>query len=240
MEERRLITYEFELNSGRLRFELIFQEPSHMLVPVDSTHAPEWTRLDFQKCPNCPLNSAEVSHCPLALQLHRVVRGTDDLVSHDEVRVKVRSAERYYGTKTTAQRALSSLLGLIIPCSGCPHTEALRPLARYHLPFSDQEETSYRIASMYLLAQYMRQTHQLEADFNLDKLDRLYQPIQVVNRFICQRLRSICEKDSSLNAVVILDTLTMIVPLTIQGHLEKLTDLFKPYLEAEVMPGMMR
>ena len=228
--EQRHITYEFELNSGRLRFELCFDEPAHLLVPIESSKAPTWTELDFLKCPNCPLNSKDVSHCPLALQLHRVVSETDDLTSHDEVRVKVRSAERYYGTKTTAQRALSSMLGLIIPCSGCPHTEFLRPLARFHLPFSDQEETSYRIASMFLLAQYLRKLKDLDADFNLDKLDQLYQPIQTVNRFLCQRLRTICGKDSSLNAVVILDTLTMIVPLTLQGHLDKLVDLFKPYL----------
>ena len=83
---------------------------------------------------------------------------------------------------------------------------------------------------MFLMAQYLKKMQNQEADFNLDKLDQLYQPIQTVNRFICQRLRTICGKDSSLNAVVILDTLSMIVPLTLQGHLDKLVDLFKPYL----------
>jgi hypothetical protein len=232
--EQSLIAYEFELETGRLRFELLFEQPSNQLIPVSTKGAPEWTKLDWHKCSNCPLDSSEHSHCPLALNIHRVVKETDGLFSHDEVRVKVRSKERYYGTKTTAQRALSSLLGLIIPCSGCPNTAALRPLAHFHLPFSNEKETTYRVVSMYLMAQYMRETQNLKTDFELNNFAELYEPIQIVNRQICERLRTVCEKDSSLNAVVILDTLSMIVPMTMQSNLEQLSELFSPLLAAKI------
>ena len=36
--------------------------------------APAWTRLEYQQCSNCPLSKDNFSHCPAAVDLHRVVR----------------------------------------------------------------------------------------------------------------------------------------------------------------------
>ena len=35
--------------------------------------APKWTRLEFQQCSNCPLSRDKFSHCPAAVDLHRVI-----------------------------------------------------------------------------------------------------------------------------------------------------------------------
>lgn len=35
--------------------------------------APAWTRLEYQQCSNCPLSKDNFSHCPAAVDLHRVI-----------------------------------------------------------------------------------------------------------------------------------------------------------------------
>ena len=54
--------------------------------------------------------------------------------------------------ETSAQQAMSSVLGLIMATSGCPWTDRLRPMARFHLPFASEAETLYRSVGMFLLA----------------------------------------------------------------------------------------
>ena len=39
--------------------------------------------------------------------------------------------------------------------AGCPWTDRLRPMARFHLPFANEAETVYRSVSMYLLSREM-------------------------------------------------------------------------------------
>ena len=35
--------------------------------------APAWTRLEYQQCSNCPLSKDHFTHCPAAVDLHRVI-----------------------------------------------------------------------------------------------------------------------------------------------------------------------
>ena len=74
------------------------------------------------------------------------------LVSFDTVGVTVVQAERTVHAETTAQQAMSSVLGLIMATAGCPWTDRLRPMARFHLPFASEVETLYRSVSMFLLS----------------------------------------------------------------------------------------
>ena len=69
------------------------------------------------------------------------------LVSFDTVGVTVTQAERTVYAETSAQQAMSSVLGLIMATSGCPWTDHLRPMARFHLPFASEAETVYRSVS---------------------------------------------------------------------------------------------
>ena len=74
------------------------------------------------------------------------------LVSFDTVGVTVVQSERTVYAETTAQQAMSSVLGLIMATAGCPWTDHLRPMARFHLPFANEAETLYRSVSMFLLS----------------------------------------------------------------------------------------
>lgn len=72
------------------------------------------------------------------------------------------------------QRGLSSLLGLILATRDCTYTRYFRPMARFHLPLASEEETIYRAASMYLLAQYLRANDGKQVDINLTRSAEIY------------------------------------------------------------------
>ena len=174
---------------------------------------------------------SERPHCPLAVQLAKLTALCERLLSHDKVKLEVVSAERTITNQTTAQRAVSSLMGLIFATSGCPHTVFLKPMARFHLPLASEEETLYRASSMYLLAQYFRSKQGLAADLELAELKGLYIALHQVNSTMAERLRAIIHKDSAVNAVVLLDLFAKALPYSIAESLEEIRYSFKVYLE---------
>jgi hypothetical protein len=144
--------------------------------------------------------------------------------------VEIRTPERAISQKTTAQRAIGSMMGLILATSGCPHTAFFRPMARFHLPLASEAETIYRAASMYFLAQYFRHQCHEEIDLEFAGLTKIYKNIQIVNKTIAERIRAATETDSSINAVIFLDMYAKAMPYVIRDALEEIRYLFKPYL----------
>lgn len=192
---------------------------------------PSWTTLEFHQCPNCPLAAVDHPHCPVAVNLVPLVHGIGDLQSHEPVQLHVHESRRTVSASTTAQRAISSLLGLIMATSACPHTAHFRPMARFHLPLASMEETVYRATSMYLLAQYFAGRGGKHTDLDLSGLAEICANLEVVNRAMAQRLRGASEEDATVNAVVILDVLAKTLPFAILDELAGMRPLFSSYLE---------
>lgn len=201
---------------------------------LDSPDAPppDWTRLQNNQCPNCPLSPETCPHCPTAIHLNEIVQKFRHILSYQKVELHVTTRERTISRQTSAQNALSSLMGLIIATAGCPHTRFFRPMARYHLPLASQEETLYRCVSMYLLGQYFRDRDGLPADWQLTELKQIYQEVQAVNLAMSQRMQRIVEADSPVNAIIILDAYAQAIPLFLDDSLDPLRHLFQAYLTA--------
>lgn len=224
------ITYFFRLPDGTHEvFKLELDPRTLELVGGRPAELPAWTRLEFHKCPNCPLSEQTDPYCPLATSLVSIVKRFDGILSYDQVHVDVITEERVTSQETSAQRGISSFMGLVMAASGCPRTAFFRPMARFHLPLSSVEETIYRASSMYLLAQYFLRKEGLEADMEMDGLSDIYNNVQTVNYAILNRLRSITETDSSVNAVMVLDIYARTMELVIKQSLERIRYLFDPY-----------
>jgi hypothetical protein len=145
--------------------------------------------------------------------------------------VTVTQPEREIHSKVSAQRAVSSLMGLLIATCGCPDVAWLRPMARFHLPLATEEETIYRATSMYLLAQYFRQRAGSEPDLSLQGLRARYQRLHEINVAMAERLRSAVGKDAPVNAVVLLDLFAKAMPYSVDASVAELEYLFRAYLE---------
>ena len=169
----------------------------------------------------------------MAVRLVPLVELFGKVRSYEEVTAHVESEERTVTKRTTVQRALRSLMGLLSATSECPHVGFLRPMAHFHLPFSSAEETIYRVASMYLLAQYFRKQQGQPADSGLEGLKAHYHDLQQVNASMAKRLAEISAHDaksngdSSVNALVLLDVFAQSMPDSIDAQLEELRPAFQ-------------
>lgn len=231
------LIYRFSLPDGRERlFPLRLSGDSAELPPAATEGAPAWTKLEFNQCSGCPLSAAKVPHCPAALHLSGLIGEFTDVVSFDRVRVSVETEERSVSSSLSAQQAVASFMGLVMAASGCPRTAVFRPMARFHLPFSNETETAYRVASMYLLAQYFAATSGGTADVLLQRLEEVYRGIHAVNRGMAQRLRAATRQDAIVNAVVLLDVNTSLMPAAIHEILAEMRPAFEALLAATQAP----
>ena len=226
-----LITYKVATPDSRERvFNLELDGVTAELTSAPHPNPPAWTELSFHQCEGCPLR--EATHCPAALHLANVIDGFADLVSYDQVRVTVDSEERSVIATLSAQQALASLMGLIMASSGCPRTAVFRPMARFHLPFSSESETAYRVASMYLVAQQFKARAGESGDFKLENLESVYRGVHSVNRGMAQRLRAASRQDAIVNAIVLLDVYSSLVPVAIHDILDEVKPAFQALLSS--------
>ena len=193
---------------------------------------PAWTKLDFHQCSICPLEVVTDPYCPLAANIVNVVQRFDGLISYDTIKLDVITEERRITQHTTVQRAIGSIMGLIIATCGCPHTSFFKPMARFHLPLASEQETIFRATSTYLLAQYYLKKESFRiADFEFEGLNRIYNNIQIINFAIIKRLRNATSTDSLINAIVLLDSYAQALPLAIDESLDEMRHLFHPFFK---------
>jgi hypothetical protein len=228
------IIYRFSL--ARLQedhvFTLKLDPTAGLFADAAPEEPPEWTRLDFHQCSGCPLALSESPHCPAAVRLAAVIDRFANLVSYDSIDVTVETEERVISTRTSAQQGLASLIGLVLAASGCPQTAVFRPMARFHLPFSSEVETAYRVASMYLMSQHFAARDGREQDVTLKDLSMVYRGVHQVNVGLVQRLRAATHQDAIVNAVVLLDVYTSLVPAALEELLNEVRPAFAALLAA--------
>ena len=231
MDGTLAIGYEFAFDSGETRsFTLNIDRSDLSFISTAREELPAWTLLESHRCSICPLDGNNVSHCPIAVNLIEVVEAFEDRFAYEETSVTVTTEERTFLNKTTLQMGLSSLTGIIMATSGCPVMERLKPMVRFHLPFATLEETSFRMTSLFLVAQYFRAKNGLTADEGLGGLEAMYAEVKEVNRCFANRLLEATTKDASVNALVNLDCLAEMIPFVIEDMLQELEPYFHAYL----------
>jgi hypothetical protein len=228
MSAPSLIRYRFDLPDGsRKTFDFFFDPVSFRLTNAPPANPPFWTELGFNQCANCPLKAIDTPHCPAAMQMVRGIEDLKALVSHDTVNVAVIQGERKVSVVTSAQTALASVFGLIMATSGCPWTDHLRPMARFHLPFASDAETVYRSVSMYALARLAWGAGSEPASF--EALRQLYGQLHVVNRDMARRLGAAAQTDPARNAIALLDAFATLLPDALEKSLTEIAPLFSAW-----------
>jgi hypothetical protein len=227
--QQRVVTYAFSFDDGGERVFHVSFDRQTLSPAATAGPAPAWARLENHRCANCTLDAARHRHCPAALHLGEIVETFKDIPSWHEALVAVTTEERTYQRRTSVQVALGSLIGIVMPTSGCPVMDPLRPLARFHLPFATGEETVYRTASMYLVAQHLRRQAGLAAEEGIGGLAAIYGEVRKANSFFVKRLRGVVRQDANVNALVNLDGFAM-MGLHAEAVLDEFTPLFAAYL----------
>jgi Tfp pilus assembly PilM family ATPase len=227
------ITYEFEFQNGKkIVYPLQLDKDTISLISDRKSPLPPWTKLEHCQCKVCPLSKDKTPYCPIAANIAGLIEKFKDINSNELVRISVFTAERTYIKEAAAQKGFSSIFGIIMATSNCPIMNFLKPMARYHLPFSTDEETIVRSISIYLLSQYFIAKKRGQPDLSLENLDRAYSLVQKVNQGICDRISSAIRQsqspgDAVNNAIVILDVLSQLLTTEIEQKLDSFAMLFE-------------
>jgi hypothetical protein len=89
---------------------------------------------------------------------------------------------------------------------------------------------------MYLLAQHFIHRENGKPDLALDELERVYRGVHAVNRGMAQRLRAASRQDAIVNAIVLLDVYSSLVPAAIHDILDELKPAFAALLSDSPTP----
>ncbi|MGY3805257.1 DUF6901 family protein [Pigmentibacter ruber] len=219
------ITYKFIFTNNReVKFTVDLDRPVLFTTNPKDPDV-EWTNLDFNKCSNCPLNSAEIKKCPTALDVQHAMLEFHDVLSTEIVKTYVETENRSYFKECDAQTGLKALVGLIMATSGCPILKEMKGMAYFHLPFATIEETVFRSVTTYLLKQYYKFIDKQEPDWSLQNIPAYFDTIQIVNEFFFQRIKAASKADANLNVIVSLSSQSQLISLSIDEYLESLKEL---------------
>ena len=233
--------YSFTFDDGVKKvFEARLDPATLTILPPETTSVapPEWTRLEHHRCENCPLRPESSPHCPIAVNMAALVESFGTIISYETADVLVELQERTVFKRTPVQSGLYSLMGIYMSASGCPVMDPLKPMVRFHLPFSSVDETIYRVVSMYVTAQFLRMNAGLAADWELAEMSRLFDEVHKVNIGFCTRLRSAIKEDALVNSVSTLDVFAAMGQAPTPKRLAALRRYFAPYLDGKPGRGL--
>lgn len=223
-EDHAAIACSFELDEETLAFKT-----------PEAAALPAWTRLQYEQCEDCPLQSQDHPYCPVAVNLYQIFEKFRDVLSHTRAKITITTDDRTYSRTDDVQRGLSSLLGVLMATSGCPVMDKLRPMVRTHLPFASMKETLYRVVSMYIMAQHFRERRGLPPQYSLDGLRAIYDQVGTVNHGLSRRMRQFYSQDANINAIVILNCMAEYTAITLEDDLlEELETLFRSYYDDDM------
>ena len=215
------ITYNLKLTDGKeYTFAVDIERQDRIEVANKETHS-FWTKLNYNQCSNCPLQASTHKHCPAALDLEEIAEKFYDIISTERADVWVHTKNRSFFKNCDVQEALKSIFGLIMASGSCPILSRLKPLAYFHLPFADLEETVHRLVGTYLIKQLLiYREGKYDPVWDLKGIEDLYRELEIVNVHFMNRLRDASNKDASSNALYIFVTLTSLIAMDINTVLE--------------------
>ena len=187
------------------------------LLPIDDDDH-DWTRLDFHKCPCCPLKSETTEHCPAAESLQSTLVKLKNHYSYERVTAKVVDwAGRSTSVNWQLQEVGSIFVQLAVFSSHCPVGWQFKPLLKDLRPFATNEELSKHLISKFLL-KHRGETEECKKDI-LEKME----PLRVVFSQLAKRLASDSGGDAIANSIVRLDAFALNISLYIEEVLAEVS-----------------
>lgn len=207
-------------------FEAPQQPPSRLRIllerPPGSSTA-TWTLLENHRCPHCPLPTEAGACCPAAADIEPIVETLGNVASIAALKVTVTTTQRVYQQTVTGSEAARAALGLVMATSACPILDDMHILARFHLPFATQDESTFRLVSAYLMRHFFTQ----QGTPDLESLIAKMEDLKKLNIAFANRLRAACSKDAIPNAIVQLFTLSLAVAGDAEDGFGNLKEFFR-------------
>lgn len=211
-----IVRYIFQLKDRKVVFDVETKQPG----VEESTHYPEWARLQHKQCACCPLKTSDCQYCPVATRIHGLVEAFAENKSTERVQVTVEASERHYYNDCDLQVGINSLMGLMMATSGCPVLQELKAMASFHIPFCSTRETLHRTVGSYLTKQYFVQLQGGEPDWELQQLKALYQVLEALNQDFSKRIQDSSSSDAVSNAVIMFFATSVVLVTSLDQQLQ--------------------
>jgi len=222
------VTYQLKLQDGRERRYLVDIDRADRVAEQNNEEHPDWTRLEYNQCSNCPLAATQYRYCPAAIEFEEVASHFANTASIERADVWVHTKARSYFKNCDMQTMLKSLYGLLMASSACPILSRLKPLAHFHLPFANLEETVHRLVGTYLVNQYLHH-HDGSAtpDWELKGIQELYSELKIVNLALMKRIRQASREDANVNAIQTFVSISSIVEMGVDDIIGKMLPVLR-------------
>ncbi len=210
------LTIRFEDGSEE-SFYIELTRTGTFVVP-NKDDASDWTRLDFHKCPCCPLDSEKVGYCPAAESLESTLARLQDHFSYEKVTATVvDSARRSTIVHWQLQEVGSTFVQLAVFSSSCPVGRQFKSLLRDLRPFSTNEELSKHLIGKFLLK------HRGEIEECQQDIIKKMEPLRIVFSCLAKRLSGNTGGDAIANSIVRLDAFALNVSLYMEEVVKEIT-----------------
>jgi hypothetical protein len=225
--------YKIELEESQCaNFHIKLDPLTLTMMPASPGPYPQWTQLLYKTCKCCLLSPETHQYCPIAVNILELVDRFKDILSHKNCMVICETANRTYSKRTSAMEGLTSVFGIVMATSNCPVMNFLKPMARFHLPFSSVEETTVRSTSLFLLSQYFAHKKDRVKVFDFEKLEKSYARVQLVNEGLLDRIRSLGKRDADKNAIITLHSISQFLSMEMDFSLTSISHLFEGATDA--------
>lgn len=220
--------FKFKLKDGK-SFEHKVEIDFETKTLINASETPkslfQFTDLKHHQCENCPLKENEFSECPVARNMISPFDEFKDLSSFEEVELEVSFTERNYHKKVPIQKALETLLELVMISSPCPHFDFLKPTLVDYVPFLSSREFTIRCLKFYLLDHYLNfaQDGNPSFDILMDQFEELLKATEGLSK----RVSHFENADTGKNAMVIFNALVMTFQFEYQDDFLHAREIFK-------------
>lgn len=216
VKDKIKFVYKYVFGDGTEKvIDVLVDKKTLSVLEPPTVSKPDWARMEYFKCPHCPLNEKEYEYCPLALNVQIILDEFGDKISYEKVNVFVETPSRNYQKDTSLQEGVSSLLGILMVTSGCPVMGKLKPLLYFLLPFASVDETEIRALSFYLLAQYIKLMKNETPDWEMNKLKQIYEDVRLLNYHVSRKIVDLAKNDASINSLIVLNNFAEFVTIVL-------------------------
>jgi len=221
-----------QLADGKtLSWSLDFSGRGTLQVPLSGADdAPLWTRLDFFQCPECTLDPRENPTCPVAEVLARFARdvGERDSFENTDVLVEEDDGRRVILRDVPLQSVAGELVRLAVFQSGCPIGRKLKPAMVRLRPFPTRDEIVQSFAIFFALQSAGARQGMLGNNENGEQTAAQFMnSLHDVFGFLAKRLEHAGQGDVYINAVVIIDSLSLLFALSAPELIRKCIDEYR-------------
>ena len=99
-------------------------------------------------------------------------------------------------------------------------------MARFHLPFSNVEETVVRSLGFYMIRQYFVHKNGGTMDLDLKSYENSYLDIIQVNKDFVERIWPLGKGDAESNSIIALDGFAQLLRMQLEDGLPEIEELF--------------